>query len=378
MAPSITIDVEFPDQLAGTEVTGQRVPIGTPGDYKPCIARMPDGELLLVAFFPAQIEVDMNREEILLFRSRDDGVTWSSAQNLTMDYGLIGREPYLTILDGVIFITVTVLPKDVRNPYGYNAVMLHRSDDNGKTWTTVQAEPKAKADEMHSSSTRNLLKLQDGTYLLGTSRAGIDKSYMWRSSDRGVTWKEDADHCVIEELDPAYPYPLLGESVMWQSASGTIKLLVRIDSHFAGRFHEEVPEDQFGRVDNMDRLILYNSTDRGRTFKPVRPMGFIGEMYPALLRLADGLLLLTFTVRANRTPLGLRAVLGQETDDDLIFEMKQDRFMLDTQTPGDIYSGGGFGCTVQVADGTLVSCYSWRDARFVVHAEVLRWNLPDA
>ena len=28
-------------------------------------------------------------------------------------------------------------------------------------------------------------------------------------------------------------------------------------------------------------------------------------------------------------------------------------------------------------DGLLVSSYSWRDARYVVHGEVLRWRLPE-
>ena len=97
-------------------------------------------------------------------------------------------------------------------------------------------------------------------------------------------------------------------------------------------------------------------------------------MYPAIIRLADGRLLCTFTVRAINEPLGLRAVLGEEYDDRLDFDL--DRFMLDTQTVPGVTSGGGFGPTVQLDDETLISSYSWRDAEHVTHIEVLRWRLP--
>jgi hypothetical protein len=101
-------------------------------------------------------------------------------------------------------------------------------------------------------------------------------------------------------------------------------------------------------------------------------------MYPAILRLQDGRLLLTFTVRALHRPLGVRAVVGREAADGFAFDPTRDRLVLDARTPPGVYSGGGFGRTVQLDDGMLVTSYSWRDAQFVVHSEVVRWRLPPA
>ena len=111
--------------------------------------------------------------------------------------------------------------------------------------------------------------------------------------------------------------------------------------------------------------------------RPVRGLGVVGEMYPAILRLQDGRLLLTFTVRELHRPLGVRAVVGEEYHDDVQFDMTNDRLVLDAKTPSDMDSGGGFGPTVQIEDETLVTSYSWRDAEHISHVEVVRWRLPD-
>ncbi len=100
-------------------------------------------------------------------------------------------------------------------------------------------------------------------------------------------------------------------------------------------------------------------------------------MYMSILRLADKRLLLTFTVRDLAPPLGVRAIPGMETDDGFLFDFAHDRLMLDTKT-GARYQGGGFGPSVQLADGTLVTSYSYRGSDDKTHLEVVRWNLPPA
>lgn len=53
--------------------------------------------------------------------------------------------------------------------------------------------------------------------------------------------------------------------------------------------------------------------------------------------------------------------------------------MLDTKTPVDQASGGGFGPTVQLDDGTLVTSYSYAgpgEWGTDFHVEVVRWRLP--
>ena len=81
-------------------------------------------------------------------------------------------------------------------------------------------------------------------------------------------------------------------------------------------------------------------------------------------------------MRALQRPLGVRVVVGRETLEGFDFDLTRDRLVLDGRTPSNVYSGGGFGRTVQLEDGLLVTSYSWRDAQFVVRSEVIRWRLP--
>ena len=52
--------------------------------------------------------------------------------------------------------------------------------------------------------------------------------------------------------------------------------------------------------------------------------------------------------------------------------------MLDTRTPIGKSQGGGFGPTVQLKDGTLVTSYSYRGKDDKTHLEVARWRIPPA
>src|SRR4029077_10620911 len=130
--------------------------------------------------------------------------------------------------------------------------------------------------------------------------------------------------------------------------------------------------------DQSDHFILFSSADQGATFSRVQDFGDYGEMYMSILRLADKRLLLTFTVRDLKPPLGVRALPGIETDDGFNFDFQHDRLMLDTRTPIGKPQGGGFGPTVQLAEGTLVTSYSYRGDDDQTHLEVVRWRMPQA
>jgi len=102
------ITIRNPKQLPADPMTCERIPLGEADDYKPCMARLPDGELLLTAFHQHKRDGNKVMEQTLLFRSRDGGRTWSAAERLD----LLGREPYLTVLkDGTVFITGHLLGK---------------------------------------------------------------------------------------------------------------------------------------------------------------------------------------------------------------------------------------------------------------------------
>ena len=65
-----------------------------------------------------------------------------------------------------------------------------------------------------------------------------------------------------------------------------------------------------------------------------------------------------------------------KTGDGFEFDFTHDRLMLDTRTPIGKPQGGGFGPTVQLKDGTLVTSYSYRGEDDKTHLEAMRWKLP--
>jgi hypothetical protein len=82
-------------------------------------------------------------------------------------------------------------------------------------------------------------------------------------------------------------------------------------------------------------------------------------------------------VRAVHPPLGVHALLGKEQAGGFVFDFGHDRLVLDAKTPLDKPSGGGFGPTVELGNGTLVTAYSYRGADDKTRLEVVRWRLPE-
>ena len=83
------------------------------------------------------------------------------------------------------------------------------------------------------------------------------------------------------------------------------------------------------------------------------------------LREQDDRLLMTFTQRGVFYPIGLQAVLSY--DDGQTLDFDSDRIIIE----GKI-SGAGFGNPVQLADGTLVSCYTYRADDNETYLETVR------
>ena len=110
---------------------------------------------------------------------------------------------------------------------------------------------------------------------------------------------------------------------------------------------------------------------------PIARFGTYGEMYPRFTKLADGRLMLTFTVRSGSTdgnPPGVRAILSNDDGD--TWDFRHDRLVISYENKGA--SGGGFGNTVQNPDGSLVSVYSYRKPDGKTYIETVRWELPKA
>ena len=392
------MDVHNPKTLGAERIPVERIPIGTFGDYKPCVVKLPNGELLVSAYrtVPAMhgrywaADWDVNPEERryleapLLFRSTDGGRNWSPPRLPNV----AGKEPYLSVTDdGTLFMTAHLVGNNILNQDGYCYGLLHRSPDGGRSWFTIRAQPQMAIPARYSYydvTTRNVLQLNDGSLFLIASGVGRDAHTVWRSNDGGVIW--DLQYPAEVESQPeGYMYSFFGEAVLWQAKSDKLYAIVRLDCRswdIEDKTSQITKEDM---IDQYDRLILFSSTDMGRTWQKDRNFGDQGQMYPALTRLQDGRLLLTFTQRALKRPLGLRAVVGTEHEDGFDFDLSRDVLVIEAYTPDHLDSGGGFGRTVQLDDGTLVSSYSYKSdpdefagSYSGLHLEIARWRLPEA
>ncbi len=105
--------------------------------------------------------------------------------------------------------------------------------------------------------------------------------------------------------------------------------------------------------------------------------GFVAWSGVTLLKSGRWLLTFSSGYWHASPPLGVRAILGKETVDGFEFDFEHNRLMLDTKTPIGKPSGGGFGRTVQLDDGMLVTSYSYRGEDDKTHLEVVRWKLPE-
>ena len=370
------IQIRNPQRLGVTRIPVERIFLGN--HYKPNIARLPNNELRIIGLACEPHHDFYAKNEHPIFRSADGGRTWSKLAACE-----VGRwEPLLwTLKDGTLINTGG-------GPWTRDGGVhhIHWSEDGGRTWTSPRTAVTPTSDTW--PLTRNVLEMADGSLLAGISEHVVNsKNFMWRSFDSGRTWSEKyPSH--FEDLPENYPYMVIGEAYLWQARSGKIYTILRV-----GMFNSWPIEGTTdpGTNDHSMRMVVYSTTDIGHTWQQVGDLGGYGEYFPSILRLHDGRLLLTFTMREpfepNVFPHGLRAVVGQETEDGFEFDLRHDRIVLDTKGPhgrNPVSWSGSIGGTVQVDDGTLVSVYAYggypdgnTSKNIDFDTEVIRWRLPE-
>jgi hypothetical protein len=210
--PRDFIEIRNPRRLAIDRIPCERIPLGEVDDYKPSIALLPHGELLLTMFTGRPQENGRIAEQTIVYRSSAGGRTWSDRD--TPD--IAGCEPALSVAaDGTVFVTCHLLAQGVRNTDGY----VHRSEDRGRTWTTTRIEPEEFRPRRTGLATRNVLQLADGSLLFGISEHGIIncRSFVWRSTDYGKSWSEKYP-AHFEGVPEDYNLTLFGEAHLWAIA----------------------------------------------------------------------------------------------------------------------------------------------------------------
>src|SRR5690242_350440 len=81
-----SVEVKNPARLKTRRLPAERIPVGIAEDYKPCIVKLANGELLLIGFHAPNAE-PLSAEYIFLYRSTDGGKTWSERERTD----LLGR-----------------------------------------------------------------------------------------------------------------------------------------------------------------------------------------------------------------------------------------------------------------------------------------------
>lgn len=383
---SRAIHIVNPQAFVHSQISAERVPLGIPNDYKPFVAQLASGNLLVVAFCFGAIEgVDGYVERAVFWRSKDGGSTRGPREE-RLD--IQGREFGLTALnDGTLLMTCHWLAHDAFNPSKHTHSKIFRSADEGRAWTETRIGPEGFPDQAQTAADWMAFEVPDqqrpdrlltcvGVSMQHGGNDAPNVLRIWRSKDSGKTWDKSLQPDTAGWIDVD---GFFSQTVTFRTSSGRLLHPVRVDRtgphwHIPGTSENLKRE----RGDQGDRMMLWESSDNGRTWQKHQEhgnFGHYGEMYPRFLTLNDGRLLLTFTVRSNSTDghgLGLRAIISD--DDGQTWNFDRDRIVISDINHGS--SGGGFGNTIQLEDRTLVSVYSYRSENDTTHVESVRWRLP--
>ena len=315
--------------------------------YKGAMSRFDDGELLLCNF---------QDKRTVVYRSNDDGATWQKVQ--MQGDPIPGKEQEMHCLsDGATVLIQTEASPDV----------LYRSTDRGITWKTIQYG--------HPMRTmRNFIELSDGSLLkFGAKRFEGDEP----NGPRATAWR-------LRSVDGGLTWPQREGVTTWDSSGsflGEASILPLSDTHFlaSARAKGDVirrlagaPPIDIGRGaggETDEGMVVMESEDGGLTWSTPRWMGLgYSAVHSQLTRLADGRIICTY--RRRFLPFGTAAVLssdnGKSWDND-------HPILLGTRPT----AYGGWPTTLQLPDGTMVTCrgymWKWPEPQF----EIIRWRLPE-
>jgi hypothetical protein len=372
----LPIRIQNPRTLGTWSIPAERIILGEA--YKPSMAQLPNGELVMVALYQDLKPGGKLREWTGFWRSADNGRTWSERVELK---DMIGREQWLTATkSGTLFATCHLLAQDVNNKDGYTHSYVHRSTDGGRTWQRMRLGPAGFPPKATTMCSRNIVPLPDGTLLLGVAVNEMSAgrlAWVWTSKDDGKTWDKSPQVKLGRYQNRPYDNydAFFTEDFTIRAKSGKLLHFIRCGPPsplYPKNDGITTPKEN----DNADRTMRCESSDGGMTWNDLRDFGDYGVMYPRVIRLQDGRLLLTFTQRAMIAPIGLQAILSH--DDGETWDFTRDRIIIEGKTPWGMPSGGAFGNTLQLKDGSLISCYTYRGADDKTHLEVVRWRLPSS
>lgn len=441
------IEIDFNHSLPAALTPISRSTVGQRGHYKPWVTQLSTGELLMVGRCDPSI-VDGTKVPnctahggigpfaAVLWRAPEDLSRWTRTTQLRGGAGpfMTGVEFSIHALADDTIIVLTGLPENCTH---------YRSTDGGYSFKTqtipncTRCAKTAACWHTGNGASYNLIDvprnhpgaLPHGAYMFANNA-------IWRSFDSAASWvlhatatqqggwTQHSDN-FFEQTGTPFLAPdgkllhatRVGIDSRWDQTDGA-QLFESVDggrswrclSNPAANFclHNDAdPHQRFRCACGHPRHpcpkpgAKYSCTGMNASF------GGTGDMWPKMLSLADGRTLLTFTKRCS-VPVfdthgvllgapcrydghgtGLRALLMDKGD--VPFRFDRDYLVLSQQTDAyDFFRASGcecgFGNTIQLRDGSLVSVYCYANAAEInatkvgapqgTHVGVLHWRLP--
>lgn len=329
------IEVEGTPAKEGTSLRNERPPyrvisrgeLAGPYQAFPDACRLANGDIVAV-FYAGYGHISFPNEmwprggRICLVRSQDEGQTWSAPQVL-FDGPLDDRDPHIAALrDGSLQCTFFTYRKE-GNRERYDTCVA-ASRDGGEIWET---EPRVLARDWACSAP--IREMKDGTLLLGIYTEADKTAYggVVRSTDGGKTWSEPI------AIDPKSRVRLDAETDVIQLNDGSVFAALRGDHGI--HMHYSI------------------SPDLGKTWSPVKDIGFVGHC-PHLTRLSSGEILLT-----HRLP---NTALHISRDDGRTWG---EAIQIDSHI-------GAYPATVELKDHTVLIVYYEEGAGSAIRSERLK------
>ena len=161
------------------------------------------------------------------------------------------------------------------------------------------------------------------------------------------------------------------------SVNFPLNSLVSVTGWYQDLFPVENHQTLVTDLNQSERLVVFRSEDLGRNWRKERELGSdYGGMYPGLIRLYGGRLLMTFTLMDFKQPLGLWAIIGRERPFGFDFDFQYDRLILSRETLEGPKINAGFGSTQHIGDNKFITSYSYQGIDKKTHLEIVKWILP--
>ncbi len=286
----------------------------------------------------------------LLFKSFDDGKTWSIPMVINDTYsddrdgGIVclggetmlvswfshPAEVYLTQYKDYInnawkgSVSVLSMYNTIPEEHCKGGSFIRVSHDGGFSWGKTVKVPVSAPHGPILKNDGTILYLGKEHYSAGEEIAGVISA--WQSSDKGITWNKLG----VVDIPEGTEIDNFHEPHAVQLSDGRILGMIRAQD-----------------MKTAPTFTIYKtySNDSGKTWSQCKPMGISGSP-PHLLKHSSGALILTYARR--EAPCSERAIVSYDGG-----ESWSDELVLSTAKSSDI----GYPSSVELSDGSILTVY---------------------